>query len=349
MAEFKEEVRKMLDEAKKKWADNLSKEELRDLVLKIDGLLDASAPAQEPNFILARYTRLEALFEMIELGGVPLYGIERWDDECDKAFVKRGCEACDVAESECGIICFSRAREDEIDAAGEKVLRPKETSAMWLLNDKPPKMNDSEACRKTRIRIEFNEKKLLEPVRGMLQSAQDFKIKDGPLWLFDEMKYEPFQNYLAKAKDCKGAEWFFLKRAAYSWESEWRLITLNQAAQSSKIKGIIPVAPDKWREVIERVVFSPYSSEDVDGRQKVLTKIKTIRSYAREALKKYRQGKNGWSDEMERRVCELWEKGYGYRSGVLDNVQVLTAAKAKTVKPAKKASAKKPNATKKRK
>ena len=327
-AELKEKVWKVLDGAKRKGIDKLTRKESQGYLRKIDGLLKGEEQTSESDFILARYTRLEALFEMINLGGVPLYGTEHWDDECDKECVRQGCKWCGVEEKDCGIICFARARGNEVGADEEKMIWPLETSAHWLLNNQPAMMNDADACLKTRIRIEFVQNKLLDCLSTPPIKARDFKGVDGDLWMFDEMDYESFREYRAKAKKANKASWFFLKRDAYFWEGECRLVALKQNHDPKKAnKGFIRVSDKQWEEVIKRIVFSPYSSEYVNGERVTLTDIKDIRFYAERALKRYRRERNGWNDEMEDLVRKLWGAGRGYRSGVLDNATVMAAAK----------------------
>ena len=297
-------------------------------------LMAKNAPRKKTKCILARYTRLEALFEMIELGGVPLYGMEHWDDECDKAFVRRGCAECGVTENECGIICFSKAREDEVgDAPEDGEIWPRETSAHWLLNDKPVAMDDPHACLGARIRIEFKANELLNPIKDELKSSQSFG--NAPAWLSGEMDYKDFQGYLASAESNLNASWFFHKRESYYWESEWRLIALKQTIGSEKAKkvgarGFLQVAqgenPSRWNEVIKRVVFSPYSS--AKGSSKKLG-MEKIRSYAERALEFYCIGRQGWTEEKKNLVHAFWAEKRGYRSGILDNAKVLAAATRK--------------------
>ena len=306
---------------------------------------------KEPKYILARYTRLEALFEMIELGGVPLYGTEHWDDECDKEFVRQGCQ--EVKMSRCGIMCFSRAKKGKAENGSEagqkgkereKWIWPQEVSAQWLTSGSSVMMDDPIACLNARIRIEFDGDKLLEDLNPQTKSAQ--LPGKGPVLLFDKMDYRPFQKYLESASSCQSTNWFFYKRAAYSWEQEWRLVALNQKISSKKAKkagakGFIPVVqgkdPSRWNEVIKRVVFSPYSTaRGASGK----LEMERIRFYANRALDFYCIGRDDWSSAEKDAVRALWGKERGYRSGVLDNAKVLAAAKTKAAKPAKKAAAK---------
>ena len=316
-------------------------------------------------YVLSRYTRLEALFEMIELGGIPLYGTERWDDECDKAFVERGCREYGIDEERCGVICFSRSQDraaekekDDSNGETEKLIWPKETSAHWLLNDKPSIMDDPTSCLQARIRIEFKEKEIL----ASLFRFTTAELQDTPMWLFKGVDYKGFPKFLKKAKTSKETVgWFFHKRDAYYWEGEWRLVALNQdvppKAKVVGAKGFIPIGQDedRWKQVIKRVVFSPYSS--ARGFPTKLD-MERIRFYANRALEFYCIGRSEWSQNKKELVKELWAKGRGYRSGVLDNKKVLAAAQAELptkskegklrspkTKPAKNASAKKRAAT----
>ena len=274
----------------------------------------------EPNQILSRYTRLEALFEMLELGGIPLYGTERWDDECDKAFVRRGCAA--GGTDQCGILCLVGMEKKDIRDAiknSREYVWSRETYGHWKIYTPSSAVSSPLDFG---IRIDFDKK--------MLDTLIARMTKERVCCRLDKMSYKPYEKYLSAAGN-PNKDWFFLKRDAYKWEMEHRLVVLGQNKIPSRAKdrgarGFIKIngvwKSDKrlWLRLIKNVVFSPFCH--LQGSPTALD-TELIRFYAVRSLERYCAGKKEWT-----RAKVKWTQDFlnsCARSGILDNTRVLTA------------------------
>ena len=269
--------------------------------------------------VLSRFTRLETLFEMIELGGIPLRGPDRWDDICDKAFFERGCRD---TGSRCGVVCLTGV---DLQNADENGVFPKETSAHWKIYAGEPVIDNPMNCFNIGIRIDFNGEKL-KTLTGIPNDK--FEIR--------RMHYVGHSEYLSAAQGlndnpeaCGGAkEWLFLKREAYLWENEWRLVSFAepQDAQFSKrdksIRGFVPVGTSdvEWKDLIKGIVFSPCCTLKNSSRR---AEIELLRECARSALNLYVLGHDCWTEGKKDLVNRYINESY--RSGVLDNKSILAA------------------------
>ena len=263
--------------------------------------------------VLSHFTTLETLFHMFEWGGIPLYDVSRWDDLADRAMVGRGCKR--LGASWYGVMCFMGS--DFVLKDG-KTVDQCETYAHWKVYSKPLNVDVPSEAIKMGVRIDFYAAEL----KGVVQKCNADAV-------LGEIEYAGFSKYLDTVRKSNAKRNpFFVKRAAYLWENEFRLLVFDQrlsdvplAARETGAKAFVPVK--KWSKLIRNIAYSPLcKTESYPGA----ASTRQIKYYAKDALRRRMLAVKHWRPEAERQCLHFLEKGY--RSGVLDNQMSLNTTDA---------------------
>ena len=264
--------------------------------------------------VLSHFTTLETLFHMFEWGGIPLYDASRWDDLVDRAMVELGCK--ELGAVRYGVMCFMNSDFVVKDGDKTKSVDQCETYAHWKVYSKPLNVDVPSEALKMGIRIDFRRDVLMNQV-----GESNVNAVAGNIEYVDFRKYSKVAKTMPKDK-CA----FFIKRAAYSWENEARLIVLDQRlddisedARKSGATAFVPIAD--WHDLIRNIVYSPLCKiETYPG----VPQAEQIQYYAKESLHRRCLSVKCWESEAKDRCVELLNSGY--RSGVLDNETALSSA-----------------------
>ena len=297
MAEFKEEVRNVLAEAKKKGPDNLSQEELLAILARIDALLNKMGTAPKA---LMRFTTLRELIVMFQRGGLVLHDAGRWSDQVDRAYMARGVR--EVGAKKYGVMCFYGVEEDAETATFE-------TTAHWGTYSSQNAANHVLGCLDYGIAIEFDPRWLnAERINEKLVDKQGYEAR------MEKIDYIDFGSY------CKlEGDWFFKKRRAYRWEREWRLVVTSRS-EATTDEIFVPMCSCELDQMIKKVVYSPNILRRCpkrDGRE-----LDLIKKNVEDALQ-VMNIEAPYYDVLKR---ILLEKNESNRSGVLDNANAILNA-----------------------
>ncbi|MBO7501260.1 MAG: hypothetical protein J6T45_07915 [Fibrobacterales bacterium] len=262
---------------------------------------------------LMRFTTLARLIEMIEQRGIPLGNASRWDDQIDKAFVKKGCNRYNAEK--CGIMCFMDCnypiREEDSEVPEKEHVVRRETYAHWnaynLKRDETLELSPNDIP----IRIDFKRSVIdSAPLKGVNPSRDIIKR-----WL-DPVKYKSFSECKKIARSGKKGL-FFSKRYAYEWENEYRLVVLGRRDDA---KPFLLEIPD-IEGAIEQVVFSPFIRPC--PLKCVTPSVECLRKLAMWLFE------NKWESAGKDKVRPVLESllapGKSHRSGILDNQTLLKA------------------------
>lgn len=235
---------------------------------------------------LMRFTTLDELVKMIRLGGIPLYDTERWEDRCDAAFVERGVREMNNSKTtgNYGVMCFmgqtkkEKEEEEKIGKDGEKndgdtqySYSPRETIHHWKGYAGGKDGVGIKICFKPEVLLHAFLQKKYSDTKELKKSLEESdNILKGNGKIFGAMKYGKISTIQKRLTEGKAENFFFTKRIAFRDEREYRLVQYGkQVAPSCKddqkwiramgVRGFIPV--DNWSELIDRIVFSPFSDK----------------------------------------------------------------------------------------
>ena len=273
---------------------------------------------EESNGILVRFTRMESLFEMFALGGIPLFGTERWDDLCDRALVERGCKALDVTR--CGIMCFMDCGEWINGNGKENEDRKRETYAHWKVYGTGKNVDVYSEALSQIIRIDFK--------RSELEKCVVETNVDAVLGKVDYKEYGEYCSIESHDNPCK---LLFEKRNAYEWEQESRLVVFDQDLKFVKrhvgwTSANAFIRVENFRKLIKGIVYSPFCTTSYFPSA---PRTKELQFYALKAFAEWKL-RNSVRDARKLEYCEMLLRK-GHRSGILDNDRVLSDA-AKSIK-----------------
>ena len=268
---------------------------------------------------LMRFMTLRSLVEIFEWGGIPLFDGSHWNDRCDLAFLERGCR--ELGGARFGVICFfdtekRAAGSEDVDETDRDMLW--ETSAHWEVYARGAFVDDPEDFLNIGVAVKFDCQKLFEAAKKSFEKNA---------WFFAKMNYAGFQAYRKGAPNGK-QEWLFLKRDAFEWENEMRLVALDQPecmipteARKNGAKAIISLEKD----VIESVTFSPLCKSHCAPRCVPSTECIQTQIKHHMVCRRKRNG-DVWSADSIKMFNELLENSH--RSGIFDNKSVLNVAGA---------------------
>lgn len=280
---------------------------------------------------LMRFTSLRALFEILEWGGIPLFDDSRWPDRCDQAYLERGCR--ELKASRFGVMCFmdpaarvkgygKDSRNLKKDCTKEELKIQEgqiwETSAHWEVYSREGFDGDLRKIENLGVSLKFDSEKL----RDLLKKHFDWsQMQEGKDWFFRGMDYQPFGQYrqgmTLDGRLAEGADWFFLKRNAFEWEQERRLIVLNQYGLRADVRRGGATAFVEFKEeedwsVLESLTFSPACREETEAIRKL------IMLYAQTHKERFSKGDRlVWLDRLLKN---------SHKSRIYDNTSVISFA-----------------------